>query len=58
MERINDENLNKISGGDASYITGPIITAVVSVIKVIQEAGYNLGSGMRRIVEGEMCPLK
>ena len=58
MKRLDEDNLNKITGGDASYITGPIINAVVNVIKVIQDAGYNLGSGMRRIIEGETCPLR
>ena len=56
MKKINDVELNNISGGDS--ITGPVINAIVSVLNLIQEAGYNLGSGMRRIIEGERCPLK
>ncbi len=39
-------------------ISGPIINAVVAVIKVLQEAGYGLGSGIRRIAEGNICPLE
>ena len=58
MEKIDDAKMCAITGGDSGYVSGPIINAVVAVIKVLQEAGYNLGSGMRRIVEGEMCPLK
>ncbi len=58
MKKIENEKLEKIMGGDSAYITGPIINAIVSVIKLIQEAGYSLGSGIRRIAEEEMCPLK
>ena len=57
MRNIKDKELEKISGGD-SYVTGPIINAVVNIIKLIQEAGYNLGSGFRRMAEDEICPLR
>ena len=56
MIKIDELELNNISGGDS--ITGPVINAVVNVLNLIQEAGYNIGSGMRRIIEGERCPLK
>jgi len=58
MKKVDEKELCNITGGDSGYVSGPIINAVVAVIKVLQEAGYNFGSGMRRIVEGEMCPLK
>ncbi len=57
MRIINDMELERVSGGD-SYVTGPIINAVVNIIKLIQEAGYNLGSGFRRMAEDEICPLR
>lgn len=56
MKKINDNELNDIYGGDS--ISGPIINAVVNILNLIQEAGYNVGSGMRRIIEGEKCPLR
>ena len=57
MDKIEEKKLNQISGGDSSYISGPIISAIVSIIKLIRDAGYDLGSGIRRISEHEICPL-
>ena len=57
MKKIDNDTLKTIKGGD-DYVSGPIINAIVSIIKLIQEAGYNMGSGFRRISENEMCPLK
>ena len=55
MKSIKENQLDKIKGGN---ISGPIINAVVSVIEVIKNAGYSLGSGIRRIAEDNLCPLK
>lgn len=55
MKEINEKDLDKIKGGN---ISGPIINAVVSVIEVLKNAGYALGSGIRRIAEDNLCPLK
>ena len=57
MRKIKEENLGEIKGGNVS-ISGPIINAVVNVIKVIKDAGYSLGSGIRRISEDKLCPLE
>lgn len=56
MIKIEDDKLDRISGGD-STITGPIINAIVNIITLIREAGYDLGSGIRRMAEDEVCPL-
>lgn len=56
MKKIENENLDKICGGTTT-ISGPIINAVVNVIRVLKEAGYSLGSGIRRISENNICPL-
>lgn len=56
MRKIDTEELNSTFGG--TTITGPIINAIVNVIKVLQDAGYSLGSGIRRISENQLCPLK
>ena len=58
MTNIKEDELDKIKGGQLENVTGPIINAIVSVVKVLQEAGYSFGSGMRRIVENNTCPLK
>lgn len=57
MKILDNESLEKIKGGD-SYVSGPIISAVVTIIKLLQDAGYRVGSGFRRINEEELCPLK
>ena len=57
MKRLEKDNLGTIYGGGTT-ITGPIITGLVSIIKVLQDAGYSLGSGIRRISEGKLCSLK
>ena len=58
IANVNNETLDKISGGDSTYVSGPIISALVSIIKLIRDAGYDLGSGFRRMADGEICPLK
>ena len=57
MKKINKEELDRVKGGQLENVTGPIINAVVNIIKVLQDAGYSFGSGMRRIVENNTCPL-
>ncbi len=57
MKKVEDRKLDEIFGGDSSYVTGPIINAIVAVVKLIRDAGYDLGSGFRRMIEGEVCPL-
>ena len=56
MTKIDEKTQENVMGGD-SYVTGPIINAVVSIIKLIRDAGYDLGSGFRRMAEDEICPL-
>ena len=31
---------------------------IVEGIKMIREAGYDIGSGIRRIIQNDYCPLK
>ncbi|MBR3210440.1 MAG: hypothetical protein IKF71_00690 [Bacilli bacterium] len=57
MREIKEETLEEIKGGD-SYVTGPVINAIVNIIKLVRDAGYDLGSGFRRMAEGEICPLE
>ncbi len=57
MHKIDDNKLDNISGGNTS-LNGPIINAIVNVIDLLREAGYTIGSGIRRISENKMCPLE
>lgn len=57
MEKISEKKLDNIKGGDAS-ITGSIINALVNIVNVLKDAGFALGSGIRRISEDNLCPLK
>ncbi len=57
MSILKEESLNTIKGG-ATTITGTIINAIVDILELIRDAGYAVGSGIRRISEDELCPLK
>jgi len=56
MKKIKESELEHIVGGTS--LTASIINALVNVIKALKEAGYSIGSGIRRIGENNMCPLK
>lgn len=56
MQVIKDSELEKIYGGDS--VSGTFINAIVNVIELIKDAGYSIGSGIRRICDGELCSLK
>ncbi len=58
MKSLKNEELDEIKGGQIESVTGPIINAVVNLVKILQDAGYSLGSGARRIVENSLCPLE
>ncbi len=57
MKKVEIEKLENVVGGTTT-MNGPIINAVVNVINVLKDAGYSIGSGVRRMVENNMCPLK
>ena len=56
MEIIKEEELNNIYGG--SSISGTIINSIINVIELLRDAGYSLGSGIRRISEKNLCSLE
>lgn len=58
MKRISDKNLELITGGSINNITSGIINAFVNVIKLLIDAGNTVGDGIRRVTEGEICPLR
>ena len=57
MKRLSTNELDNIYGG-TNTLNGPIINAIVNVINVLKDAGYALGSGIRRIAENNLCPLE
>ena len=57
MNSIEEEKLEQIKGGNVT-ISGPIINAITGIINVLKDAGYSLGSGIRRIADNNLCPLK
>lgn len=58
MDEIKNKDLDMIKGGSIDTLSGTIISALSNIIKMIRDAGYNLGTGARRIIENEYCPLK
>lgn len=56
MKEINND-LEKIVGGTSS-ISSAVINSFVNVIKLLIDAGKGVGSSVRRIAEGSMCPLE
>ncbi|MBQ8131171.1 MAG: hypothetical protein IJ193_01620 [Bacilli bacterium] len=57
MSVIEDEKLLSIRGGSTS-ITSSMVNAFTNVIRVLYDAGHSLGSAIRRIGEGNLCPLE
>ena len=58
MKKVNDESLVEITGGPSTVINGSFVNAFVNVIKLLMDAGISVGSSIRRIAEGEVCPLQ
>ncbi len=55
MEKLEEERLEQINGG--ASITGSLVNALTDIIKILYEAGHAVGSSIRRVSEGNMCPL-
>ena len=54
MNKLNEIELHEINGGG---ISGTLINAVTSAGKMIYSLGRALGSTIRRIVGGNVCPI-
>lgn len=57
MKIINEDSLKDLCGGSSNSISGTIINAFTSIIRLLGDAGRGLGSSLRRIGEGNLCPL-
>ena len=58
MDTIKEKELDIIKGGNITTVSGTVISALSNIIKMIREAGYDIGSGIRRIIKNDYCPLK
>lgn len=58
MDTIKEKDLDFITGGTTNTLSGTIINAITGIIKMVKEAGYDIGSGIRRFVQNEYCPLE
>ena len=58
MKVISDDNLKDLYGGSSNSISGTIINAFTNIIKLLADAGRGLGISLRRIGEGNLCPLE
>lgn len=56
MIKRNDLELKELYGGMS--ITGTIVNGFVSLIELLYDAGKSAGSAIRRLFDGDMCPLK
>lgn len=57
MSKIDDKCLDEIYGGSTS-LTGTLLSAFDNVIKTLYDVGHAVGSSLRRVISGELCPLK
>lgn len=58
MSKISNEELSNLKGGASSTITSAMVNAFTNVIRVLYDAGHSVGSAIRRIAEGNLCPLE
>ncbi len=57
LKEIDNKTLESLVGGSGN-ISSTVINALTNVIKFIYVVGTGLGSGVRRIIDNDMCPTK
>ena len=55
MKEICENDLVRIVGG--ASITSSLVNSFVKVINTLVDLGRNIGSGIRRIMENNLCPI-
>lgn len=55
MIELNNKELMNIDGG--SGVTATFLNSISRAISTIMELGRNLGSAIRRTINGSICPL-
>lgn len=56
MKKVDCRELDFVIGGDT--ISGTVINAFTNIIKLLMDAGRSFGSAIRRVSEGNLCPLE
>jgi len=56
MQELKREELLNIEGGNIG-VNGTLISSLTRGINTLLELGRSLGSAIRRVQEGNMCPL-
>lgn len=56
MKMVRSVELDSVIGGDS--ISGTVINAFCNIIKLLMDAGRSVGSAIRRVAEGNLCPLE
>ncbi len=56
MQKLKEKDLKQIRGG--TTISGSIINAFTSLFKTLVSLGEKIGSALRRMGSGEICPLE
>ena len=57
LKKININKLDNIIGG-GDTLSATVVRAFIDVIELFVDAGRGVGSAIRRIAEGNICPLK
>ena len=55
MRELNNEELMSIEGG--AGFTAALLNAASRAISTLMELGRNLGSAIRRTINGSVCPI-
>ena len=55
MRQLNDKELMRIEGG--AGFTASLLNAASRAISTLMELGRNLGSAIRRTINGSICPF-
>ncbi len=56
MRKEDDNNLKELYAG--SSVSGTVISALGKIVGLLYDAGRGFGSSIRRVGEGNLCPLK
>ncbi len=55
MKELDNKKLCETTGGD--HISGTLMDAFVTGVKVVYDIGRDLGFSIRRFFEGSICPI-
>ena len=54
IREIKEEEMKTISGGN---FESPVINAITNTLEFIYNLGKELGSGIRRLIDNNYCPM-